>query len=473
MFESWWNTDVGFVLTVVLHIILISVSVILTVHILLHKKDPKASLMWIALVWFAPIFGAAFYLFFGINRISRRAAKLGCPKPHTYQAPTEYEYRDPADDHNFGLEFHRLGNCITHSHRAKGNQIQILEGVETIHTAMKLAIESAEHSIALSTYIFKKNDLGQGIASALIYAKKRGVDVKVLLDGVGNGPFRSKIRRQLRSHGVEVQRFLHGFWPWDMPLLNLRNHRKLLIIDGKLGFTGSLNIGRVSNLETHFSIQGPVLKSVMETFAKDWELACGSTLSQQFFTVSLDSCGSVVARGIRSGPVYENERLRWIILGALGCAKKQIRILSPYFIPDQGLMAGLKLAALKGVDVEIILPKSTNYRFADWAATHQLRELLDAGCHIYRRSSVFDHSKLMTIDEHWALIGSSNWDARSLRLNFEFDMECEDPEFVAKLDYIITERRQDSNALCAADLEGRSVLKKLRDASARLLLPYL
>lgn len=471
MFGEWWHTDLALALTLMIQLALIAVSISLTIHILLHKSDPKASLMWIVLVWFAPIFGAVFYLLFGINRITRRARRIEQIENRKKESLVEPDDFDFADDP--WIEFRRLGNHITHTRRSRGNNIEIIEGIEPIHRAMAAAIHSAEKTIALSTYIFRRDDLGVALTNALVSADQRGVDVKVLLDGVGNGFYRTKTFRQLKSGGVDVKRFLHSKWPWRMPLLNLRNHRKLLIIDDHTGFTGSMNIGRVQNLETHFKIKGPVLKQFMQAFEHDWVLAGGAELPEWFQSSFDKQIGTVAARGISSGPIYKRERLRWIILGAVGAATKNIKIVTPYFIPDKGLLSGLVLAALKGVQVDIILPKKSNYAFADWASHWQLKDLLRAGCHIYHRPDVFDHSKLMTVDGHWALLGSSNWDARSLRLNFEFDMECEAPEFVDELDRVISARQAKSEVYHWEDFEKRSLFVKLRNSAARLLLPYL
>jgi len=471
MFGEWWNTDISVALTLFVQLLLIAVSISLTIHILLNKSDPKSSLMWIALVWFAPVFGAAFYVLFGINRITRRAQRLIQHEELEIEPFTEQHDLDFADDP--WIEFRRLGNKVTHSSRCQGNDIEILQGIENILETMINAVKSAKKTIVLSTYIFRRDDLGVNFADALVSADQRGVDVKVLLDGVGNGFFRSKTYRQLNAGGVDVRRFLHSVWPWRMPLMNLRNHTKLLVVDSHTAFTGSMNIGRVRNLETHFKIRGAVIKQFMKAFEHHWVLAGGSSLPLSFQGPFNKDVGKVVSRGILSGPIYKRERLRWIILGAVNAATKNIRIVTPYFIPDQGLLSGLVLAALKGVKVEILLPEKSNYAFADWASHRQIKDLLRAGCHIYHRPDIFDHSKLMTVDGHWALLGSSNWDARSLRLNFEFDVECESIEFVYELDELIRSRRDASKALTWEEFESRSPFLKLRDATARLLLPYL
>lgn len=471
MIEIWWHENIGFDLTPIFQFALIFASMALTIHILLRKSDPKASLMWIALVWFAPIFGAVFYFLFGINRISKRASRL------IYLDDTESAQPDDLDGCDFTddpwAQFRRLGNRVTQSRGSSGNSVKILEGVDLIHRAMIDAIGDAHNSVELSTYIFRRDALGASIVEALILAHHRGVDVKVLLDGVGNGPFRSKTYRQLKSNGIAVHRFLHSIWPWRMPLMNMRNHRKLLIVDGDIAFTGSMNLGGVSNLETQFKIRGPVVYQCRTAFNYDWQLAGGREISQDIQRLDHNNAGDSVARAILSGPIYERERLRWVILGALGAASKTIRIVTPYFVPDHGLISGLVIAALKGVRVEIILPERSNYAFADWASQRQLKDLLLAGCHIYHRADIFDHSKLMTVDGQWGLIGSSNWDARSLRLNFELDMEWEDVEFVGALDHLITARRNRSEIITSANFADRSVFIKLRNSAARLLLPYL
>jgi len=470
MFADRWQSVITDHAAVGLQVALIALAIVITIHILLRKTDPKASLMWIALVWFAPFFGAVFYILFGINRIRSRARRL-VALPDNPGLENTVETENIIKNH--WNEFEILTDRVTKSERHSGNDIKILEGVETAHQAMIGAINQAKHTILLSTYIFRNDDLGNGLADALIIADKRGVDVRVLLDGVGSGFFRSRIFRRLKKGGVESRRFLHSIWPWRMPYLNLRNHRKLLLIDGRTAFTGSLNIGRVLNLETHFKITGPVLTDFMAAFEQDWLLSGGGSLPQLFALITQDKSGQVAARGILSGPIYSRERLRWVLLGAMGAATRQIRIVSPYFIPDRGLLSGLLLAVLRGVRVEIILPKHSNYAFADWASHRQILELLRSGCSIYYRSDVFDHSKITTIDGQWALIGSSNWDARSLRLNFEFDLECESPVFCKEIDEIIDARIAASERLSWESYNERSQLAKIRDSAARLLLPYL
>lgn len=446
-------------------IIGMAISLCLSVHILLKKTDHKASILWIALVWAIPFFGGLLYLLLGINRISRRASKLGIVsssplRSDSYKAASHI---DPS--------FLELGINVSGNPPVPGNTVKIVRGNRQIQNLMIDLIDEAEKSVWLSSYIFRKDNLGLRVADALLKAQSRGVDVRVLLDGFGNSVYRAGIFRFLRKGGIKIQRFLFSIWPWRMPYLNLRNHRKILIIDRKMCLTGSSNIGDVNNQETHFHMEGPITSYFERQFEADWNLEKSAKANP--IPPSIDIKGNAALRLIESGPNHHSENLRWILMGALGMAKKRIRIVTPYFVPDRGLISSLILARLRGVDIEIIIPGKSNYFFVDWASRHQIKPLIEAGCSIYLRNDGFDHSKFVTIDGAWCLFGSSNWDARSIRLNFEMDVECFDKDVCAELDGIMDSILVDNEALSSFIYETRSIPIRLRDAFARLALPYL
>jgi len=442
----------------------------LSIDVLLRKTDSRSSLLWLVILWLAPYIGAFLYMVFGINRVSNRAARL------------DFHDMRGAPDETRGLASHWkrwgaqmvLGRRVSGSELMAGNTIELISGNDDIHAKIISDINEATDNLVLATYIFRKDELGIAVADALVSAMDRGVDVRVLLDGFGNSVYRSGIYRYLRNRGVNTRRFLHSIWPWRMPYLNLRNHRKILVIDNKIAFTGSGNIGEVDNIETHYRMTGPITEQLHDQFELDWALDQKSPAELKTRTTKppvIDN--GQILRVIPSGPAFKRENLRWVILGALGSAKTNIRIVTPYFVPDRGLIAGLILAAYRGVKVELILPEKSNYFFVDWASRRQLKELARAGCKIYMRPDRFDHSKIMTIDGSWALIGSSNWDARSMRLNFEMDVECYDKAFCASLNELIDARRHKAVPLAAGYYEKRSPLLKIRDSVARLALPYL
>ena len=184
---------------------------------------------------------------------------------------------------------------------------------------------------------------------------------------------------------------------------------------------------------------------------------------------------TALARGIEAGPDQSFERLRWAILGGLNAARRSVRICTPYFVPDAGLISELNAAALRGVEVDVLLPQETDLPHVQWAATHQLWQVLEHehGCRVWQRPGPFDHSKLMLVDAEWSLFGSVNWDARSLRLNFEFNVEAYCRDLGGRLERLFLARRAEARPVTLADVNGRTLPVKLRDGVARLFAPYL
>ena len=344
------------------------------------------------------------------------------------------------------------------------------------------AIASAKLSIALSTYIFDNDAVGGQFADALSKAHRRGVDVRVIIDAVGQHySWRSMVRR-LRSAGVAAAAFMPILTPGNMSALNLRNHRKLLVIDGRDAFTGGMNI-RAGNVlaapsrhpirDLQFHVRGPVVAQLMRVFANDWRFATKQTLSGELWFPPLTASGSVVARAIPDGPDEHFEVLKMIMLAALAEAKHSVRIATPYFLPDASLISGLNTAALRGVEVDILLPEKNNLKLVQWASHALYWQVLSRGCRIWHSPPPFDHSKLMMVDDAWVLVGSTNWDARSLRLNFEMNLECYSPGLADRMREWFERRLEVSQEVTKTDIDGRSLPSRLRDGLARLLSPYL
>src|SRR5579871_1851203 len=432
--------------TLVLHLVVASA---VTVHVLLTKRDVAATVSWIGLAWLSPIIGSALYWLIGINRVKRRAYRLGRPSPTSRQA-VEAAPLPAALDHFAPLQV--AGWRITGRRAEPGNRLDVLVHGDEAYPCMLAAIANARHSIVMSTYLFRAGEIGARFVAALVEAQRRGVSVRVLIDGFGGGYFYSWSHRALRADGVPVARFLHSEWPWRMPFLNMRLHSKILVVDGRTGFTGGLNIGDENRLrrrvrpthpvrDTHFEIAGPVVAQLMEAFAADWLFTTGETLAGPAWFPTLPRDGESIARVITSGPDQEIESIEFAMLSAIATARRSIRIATPYFLPDERVVSALALAALRGVAVDLVLPERSNHRLLDWAARAQMRPLLEAGCRVWHQPPPFDHSKLMTVDAAWSLIGSANWDVRSLRLNFELDLEVYCARVGARLDAAIARKQ--------------------------------
>ncbi|NJO67821.1 MAG: cardiolipin synthase, partial [Rhodospirillales bacterium] len=321
--------------------------------------------------------------------------------------------------------------------------------------------------------------IGRRFIDALIERAHAGISVRVHLDAFGSvALIISKEDQRMRDAGIELKWF--NPWRWYRPFgFNRRNHRKLLIIDDTVAFTGGMNIraghlqlGEAPIRDTHFRLDGPVVRHLIETFADDWAFATGTAVPSPKQT-AIPGDGDLLARGIAAGPDESFERIRWAMLGALAVARRRVRIITPYFLPDPTMMAALMLAALRGVRVDIVLPAQGNLRLVQWASRAKLAPLLARGCLIWLTPPPFDHSKLMTVDGAWSLFGSANWDPRSLRLNFEFNIECYGERFAAALDAVIDSRCAEALPYTLADDQTRSLPTRLRDGAAWLLSPYL
>jgi cardiolipin synthase len=379
-------------------------------------------------------------------------------------------------------ELARLMHDVTGWPLAAGNQVEPLVDGDAAYPAMLQAIDEARVSIGLCSYIFDNDRVGHTFIEALRRAQQRGVKVRVLVDDIGaNYTWPTAVRR-LRRLGVPTARFLRTFVPGWFPYANLRNHRKILVADGKLGFTGGMNIREGHQLslapahpvrDVHFRVRGPVVAHLAAVFADDWAFSTDEALDGDDWFPPLHPCGNALARGIPVGPDEHFEKLRMAFLGGLACARESVRISTPYFLPDAALITSLNVAAMRGVQVDIVLPEKCNLRLVGWASRALLWQVLERGCRVWLMPPPFDHTKLMVVDRAWTLLGSGNWDPRSLRLNFEFNLECYDERLAATLDELIAGKIAQSRRVTLEEVDSRRLPVRLRDGLARLMSPYL
>lgn len=458
------------------------------VHILLKKNDTRSATGWLGLVWFSPLLGVCLYWLLGVNRI-KRLAKIRYASREILPladagAAVSVSYVEKAvcEGENGLAMLCRLTEKVTRQPLMRGNTIVALENGDQAYPFMLAEIKKAKHSITLCSYIFANDLWGNTFRAALNEAHKAGVEVRILIDGVGARYSLPPITWRLRRDGLPVASFMHTMVPWRFRYLNLRNHRKLLVIDGRIGFTGGMNIQAGNVLaqqapqpiqDMHFHIEGPVVAELQKIFAEDWAFTTGEKLSGEIWFPRIDEVGTAVARGLADGPDEDFDKIRMVILGALATARKSIQIATPYFLPDSELVSGLRIAALRGIDVQILLPSQPNLPMVKWASVVGLEEVLAAGCKVYMTEPPFDHSKIMVVDQAWVLMGSANWDSRSLALNFEFNMECYDVELASAVHNIFARKVGAAKQVFHAELISRNMAIKMRDRFCRLFLPYL
>ena len=415
-------------------------------HAILYKRESRSASLWVILIWVMPVLGPLLYLVMGVNRVAR------------------------------------LMNQVSERPLLPGNAIEPLVDGAQAYPAMLEAIESAQASIALASYIFHADGIGERFVDALVRAMRRGVAVRVLVDDVDVRFSRGSAYKPLRRAGVPLGVFNPPLMPARLMAIHLRNHRKILVVDGRLGFTGGMNIDRrywlpdapaTASRDLHFRLRGPIVGQLAEVFAEDWQFATGEALRGAPWFASLENAGSALARCIDDGPDEGSDGLRWALVGGLTAAQRSVRVLTPYFIPDGALISALSAAAMRGVEVDIVLPLESDLPHVHWAAFGQLWQSLQHGCRVWCSPPPFDHSKLMVVDGAWTLFGSANWDARSLRLNFELNVECSSVELGAHMDGLVQARINTAHRVTQEELDGRPLAVKLRDGAARLFAPFL
>lgn len=464
------------------------VEFVSALHALLNKKDPRSQLGWIILCVFFPLVGVIAYWSIGVNRIRTRARRWASEgrfdletQPQMHKAAAKLGSHHPEMAENM-VALLSTSMRVTKRPLLGGNQVEPLYNGEQAFPAMIEAIDRAERYVYLCTYLFETDPTGREVIDALIRAGERGVDVRILVDAVGERYSRPRVSRLLRKRrGIQVVKFLPLALSLRALRVNLRNHRKLLICDGEVGFTGGMNIGgrnmvsdeanRNKTADIHFRIRGPAVYELEEVFVEDWRFETGVDEWSPFQTAARE--GSALCRGIKDGPNEDFERFQWIVVGAIGCARQSVKVMTPYFLPTPEVAAALNAAALRGVDVTVILPKRNNLPFVGWATQAILIDVMRHGVEVYYQPSPFNHSKLLIVDGFYVNVGSANWDPRSFLLNFEFNLEVYSDELADELAAHFEKIRGRSTQISPQWLEARPFVIKLRDAFAKMFAPYL
>jgi cardiolipin synthase len=423
------------------------------------------------------------YFLFGVNRIKIKADKLESHAPFQLSQALEDAEKPIKADENVPFEFRaldRISRSASGRPLVGGNGVKALHNGEQAYPEMLQCIKSASETCYLSTYIFETNDMGREFIGALERAAKRGVDVRVLIDGLGELYSLPWASRLLKKAGVRHARFLPPTIVPPQFSINLRNHRKILVCDGCTAFVGGMNIGnrhlvhgkkRAPTADMHFKFAGPVVSQIEEVFLWDWGYSTDE-YTQPHPPRAQESC-CAYCRCIADGPNDEMDKLTMIITGAINSARRKVRIMTPYFLPPTSILSAMQTAALRGVDVAVILPEKNNLPYVHWATRNMLWEVLQRGVRVYYQPPPFNHTKLLSVDEMYVHIGSANLDPRSLRLNFELGLETYDHEFAKSVNGHFDAVRAKSRETSLQEMDSRPLPQRLRDSFCWLFSPYL
>lgn len=444
--------------------------------IVLQKREPVATLSWLVSLAALPYLGFLIYHVFGPQKIVRHRA---------LRARARIELPgDDSDDDPGTAELARLGHAITGLPPRSAHRVELLVDGNATYSALLEAVRGAHHHVHLEYYIYQPDQTGRELRDALVERARAGVKVRLLLDAVGSSDTPSSFFCELTDAGGELCWFhpMHFGRFWERPWLNMRTHRKIVVVDGRIGFAGGINITDEENeglradayRDLHLRIEGDVVRSLQMTFADDWVYATG----KQEFRNDREQWmpplvpGPIAAQVITSGPDSDWEAIHRMHVGAIHAARRRVWLVTPYFVPGEAAKMALTSAAFAGIDVRLLVPRQSDSRLVTFAARSYFDELIAAGVKVYEYGPRMLHTKALLVDDDMCMIGSANFDSRSFRLNFEICLLFRDAHVSAALAQLI--EHEFTNAPRVREDRRRPFLQaRLPEAFARLLSPLL
>ena len=464
---------------------------IIILRIVLQRREPTATLAWVLFILLLPYVGAALYLLVGRRRLNRQIRKRRARQteliPHLErqeQEVAQFQVEEaPANltrpsDRELVLLSNRMGSRPP----TCGNRVELLAKAKDTYWELEACIEGAKDHVHMLYYIFEDDPTGKRFRDLLVKKAKEGVMVRLLTDGVGSYGLDS-FMGPLRAAGGQHAEFLPvGAFRrhWN---LNLRNHRKIAVIDGRVGFTGGVNIAdsymprRWRKIppwrDTHITLRGPGVQHLQEVFAEDWFFATGRDLISERWYPEQQPAGDDVVQIIASGPDTATEPIQRIFFTAVTMAKERVWLTTPYFIPDQAMCVALETAALRGVDVRLLLPQHSDHPLVLYAGRSYYDTLLESGVKIYEYGASFLHAKSLVVDRTWGTVGSANMDVRSFRLNFEVNAAIYSQRFVDRLAEVFIQDLAGAEQVTSKHRDTRKMPQRVAESVSRLLSPVL
>lgn len=464
-----------------------AVRLVMAPVVVRRKSQPAVCLAWLTIIFLVPLVGLVAYLLIGevrlpARRIRRHARDVNFPARRDRTATSLRHIVEPEIEESQRVIVHvaeNLGGLPI----LGGNRAEVLSETEHVIDRLVADIEAAVHHVHLLFYIFGADEVGARVADALVLAQRRGVACRVLADAVGSRRFLREIGPRLTAAGVRVEPALpvNPARRW-LARIDLRNHRKLAVIDGRIAYTGSQNIIRADYggkggvgewRDLMVRLAGPSVIQLQAVFLEDWEFETGEFVDGCQYFPPPEAPGRVPLQVVPSGPNYPNRTLRDVSLEALHAARRHAAIITPYFVPDEALLVALRLAVVRGVRVDLIVPARADQRLVHWCGQFFLGELVAHGVHIHLHQRGLLHVKSMTIDDGFAMLGTANFDIRSFYLNFEMNLICYDADLNARLHCYQYQCIDESRELDLATWRKRSRFEQWASQFGKLVSPLL
>ena len=465
--------------------------VLIGVVIFFENREPSKTAAWLLILIVLPVVGFILYIYFGQNFRKKRIFKQkDIINEEELDRMIEVQFRKVQDSNFFDdQDIYSRKKLITlllknsKSPFTINNHSEVLTNGKESFKEIFQAIHSARDHIHIEYYIIKDDKVGNILRKLLILKAHQGVKVRLIYDGLGSRKLSKKYLRSLDHAGVEYAPFLPVKVPLLNSKLNYRNHRKIVIVDGKTGFIGGLNVGDEywvgSNKlgfwrDTHFKIQGEAVYILQYIFLMDWYYAAGKKIGEyKNYFPDHRYYGEELIQIAASGPDHPWEGIQQAYFTSIATAQEKIYIESPYFIPDESLLMALKTSALSGVDVRLILPDKPDHKTVFWASRSYIYELLEAGVRVFLYNKGFIHAKILLVDGIVASVGTANMDIRSFRLNFEVNALIYNKDTVARLEEDFFQDIEESTEIILEEFIKRPIWDKIRESFTRLLSPIL
>ncbi len=471
------------------YLIGVGISIGLSIRIIMLQRPAGATFAWILIVVTLPYAGAFIYLLIGENRLGEKRARRA-RKVHRifYRWLSHLQQRSAALEVQIGAQFQpicRQAQRVVAVPPFPGNQVQLLDHYEEIFQHLIADIDRAQKSCHLEFYIWEEGGVANEVVAALLRACERGVVCRVLLDAVGSLQFlRSGEARRLREAGVLLVEVL-PVSPYRILFrrADLRNHRKIVVIDGMVAYTGSQNLadpryfkqgdGVGEWIDVMVRVTGPVVEALAGVFVEDWQLETGQFIEHTYQPLPVERSEGITVQAIPSGPVFRYMAIHQLLTTTLYSARRELTIVTPYFVPDDTLKLALVSAAQRGVDVTLIVPEQIDSRLVRYASRSLFGELLQAGVRIAEFRGGLLHTKLITVDGAFCILGSVNMDMRSLWLNFEISLFIYDEGFTRRIDELAAGYLRQCRMLERRQWKRRPMLRQFVENVARLIGPLL